>query len=56
MNRFSQISRFSDFDQAAAGRVQRFLTNEQRYEAIAVSPVEVPNELKDVFINCSSRF
>jgi hypothetical protein len=56
MNRFSQISRFSDFDQVAAGRVRRLLTNERRYGAIAVSPVEVPNELRDVFVNRSGGF
>ena len=36
--------------------MQRLLTNEREYRAIAVSSVEVSYELRDVFINHSDRF
>ena len=39
-----------------AGRVQRLLTNERGYRAIAVSSVEVSYKLRDVFVNRSGRF
>ena len=53
MNRFSQML---NFGHVTAGRVRRLLTDERGYGAIAVSPVEVPNKLWDIFVNRSGGF
>ena len=53
MNHFFQML---NFGHVTAGRVRRLLTNERRHGAIAVSSVEVPYKLRDIFVNRSGGF